>query len=84
MAQDTLDDRIDDVLGIIKRAEDVGESHIAHELGGHVEATQVGHLLHRLEREGRVTRTAGGTWRLTPAAEGSVTERPDPREPRQG
>jgi DNA-binding IclR family transcriptional regulator len=84
MAQDTLDDRADDVLGIIKRAEDVGESHIAHELGGHADASQVAKLLHRLEHEGRVTRTAGGTWRLTPATEMHTEARPDPREPRQG
>jgi len=47
---------------------DLGPSGIAREIGG-VNPTQISGILRQLAAEGRVARTAGGKWRLTPAAE---------------
>ncbi|MFL5895505.1 MAG: hypothetical protein ACJ76Z_10385 [Thermoleophilaceae bacterium] len=55
------------VLDALKDNE-LGPSAIAREIGG-VNPTQISGLLRQLATEGVVARTAGGKWRLTPAAE---------------
>jgi hypothetical protein len=50
------------------QAGEKGPSGIAHEIGD-VNPTQISGLLRQLASEGVVTRTAGGKWRLTAAAE---------------
>ena len=79
---DSLDRHRGDVLAILKRGGDMGESSIASETP--LEPSQVDTLLTRLEQAGLAARTAGGSWRLTPAAESQISEaRPHPSEPAQ-
>jgi DNA-binding IclR family transcriptional regulator len=54
------------ILGILAREGDHGESEIAHELP--LDPPDVARLLHRMEHAGLVARTATGHWQLTPAA----------------
>jgi hypothetical protein len=54
------------------QAGEKGPSGIAHEIGD-VNPTQISGLLRQLASEGVVTRTAGGKWRLTAAAEHQVS-----------
>lgn len=83
---DRLDAYAGDVVAILSRAEGtgsgaMGEPEIASELD--LDATQVGTLLHRLQHDGRVSRTADGSWTATPAAVATTEPRPSPKEPRQ-
>ena len=78
---DALNVRADDVLAALARGEDMGAAQIAREVG--LEATQVSSLLTRLEHDGLATRTAGGNWRITPAAATKGEPAPSPGEPRQ-
>ena len=57
--------RREQVLAVLEGKE-LGPSAIAREVG--VNPTQISSLLRQLASEGRVTRTAGGQWRLTAAA----------------
>jgi DNA-binding IclR family transcriptional regulator len=75
------------IAQILKRQDDDGipnisEAEIGREL--HLDATQVSSALHEMEREGHVSRTGEGNWKLTPAAATHTSARPDPKEPRQG
>lgn len=79
---DALDPHADAVLGILARGEPAGESQIASEVP--LQATQVSSLMTRLQHAGRVTRTHGGRWTLTPATQASTKPIPRPKEPRQG
>ena len=54
------------VLGILARDGDHGESEIARELP--LDPPDVARLLHRMENAGLVARTAAGHWQLAPAA----------------
>lgn len=85
MHHDSLDHHRHDVAGVLKRQEDIGrhisEAEIGREVG--LEATQVDSLLHRMQTDGEVSRTAEGNWELTAAASMHTQPRPDPREPRQ-
>jgi transposase-like protein len=58
--------RREQVLTVLEGNE-LGPSAIAREIG--VNPTQISGLLRQLAAEGRVSRTAGGKWRLTAAAE---------------
>lgn len=73
----------DDILGILKRQEEIGEHLSEAEIGREIglDGTQVSSVLRDLVAEGRVSRTASGNWELTPATAGSVQARPDPKEP---
>lgn len=79
---DVLDQYADRVVAILARGEELGASTIASEV--ELDASQVSSLLHRLEHDGRVTRTAGGSWATTPAAQVTTEPAPSPKEPRQG
>lgn len=74
----------DDVLGILKRQEEIGghisEAEMGREL--RVDATQVASRLRDLAHEGAVVRTPHGNWELTPATSPTVQPRPHPKEPR--
>ena len=78
---DALDQYADRVVAILARGEDLGASTIASEID--LEATQVSSLLHRLEHDGRVMRTASGNWSTTPAAQATTEPAPSPKEPPQ-
>jgi hypothetical protein len=80
-APGALDEHADRVVSIVARGEELGAAAIAREIG--LDATQVSSLLHRLEHDGRVTRTAGGNWAATPAAKATTEPAPSPKEPRQ-
>lgn len=75
------DPRAGEVLRILSREGEAGEATIARELG--VDAQELGNLLPRLQHNGQVTRTASGSWRLTPAAESRTEPKPHPDEPPQ-
>ncbi len=75
-ASDALDAHRDEVLRILARGEDMSAAALAN-----VEATQVSALLTRLEHDGRVTRTATGSWRAEPATQATTEPQPSPREP---
>jgi hypothetical protein len=62
------------------QAGEKGPSGIAQEIGD-VNPTQISGLLRQLASEGVVTRTAGGKWRLTAAAE-HQSSTPEPAEER--
>lgn len=80
--QDALDRHRGEVLAILKRGGDMGASSIASETP--LEPSQVDTLMTRLEQAGLAARTAGGSWRLTPAAETQIAEaRAHPGEPPQ-
>jgi len=74
----------DDILGVLKRQEEIGEHLGEAEIGREVglDATQVSSVLRHLTAEGKVSRTGSGNWEMTPAASASVQARPDPKEPR--
>jgi Mn-dependent DtxR family transcriptional regulator len=76
--------RSDDLLGILKRQEEVGghisEAEMGREL--HSDPRQVASRLRELATGGDVVRTSHGNWELTPAASQSVQPRPHPKEPR--
>jgi hypothetical protein len=86
MHHDALDEHRGDVAGVLKRQDANGTDHISEaEIGREVglDATRVGSLLHRMQADGEVTRTADGNWELTAAAALRTEPRPHPREPRQ-
>lgn len=83
---DRLDEHAGEVLGILSRAAErgtgaMGEPQIASEIG--LDERQVGTLLHRLQHDGRVDRTADGSWEATPATQATTAPRPSPKEPPQ-
>ncbi len=67
------------ILGMLARGDDLGESEIASELG--IDTQGLTAMMAELQREGRVTRTAGGKWRLTPATQATTDPLPRPQEP---
>jgi DNA-binding IclR family transcriptional regulator len=88
MQHDSPEEQRTEIAAILRRQdanglpEHISEAEIGRELG--LEATQVGSLLHEMQRDGQVNRTAHGNWELTAAEARDTDPRPHPHEPRQG
>ena len=81
-AGDRLGERADDVLAVLARGEEMGPAQIARDVG--FDATRVSSLLKRLQRDGLVNRTEGGSWAIAAGAATKTEPAPSPKEPRQG
>lgn len=81
MASEEIDERMQTMLGALKREGRMGEPALAREAG--VEIMEVNAMLVQLQQAGQVSRTSDGSWELTAAASSRTEPRPAPQEPKQ-